>query len=76
MFSVVSATFLIMPSEPAEIEAALASFRSDGHGVDTGPLLPTRLDGMELEYAKHSRMDDLDVIAHRYVDPSGDAVVV
>ena len=67
---------MLIPREPAEIQAALSSFKSDGNGVDTSPLLPEELAGMKLEQAKRSRIVDLEVVAHRYVDRSGDAVVV
>ena len=73
---VVAAIFVLIPREPTEIRAVLAWFRTDHDGAQTAPQLPARLATLRLEEAERSRIGDLYVVAHRYVDRSGDVVVV
>lgn len=71
------AMVVVVPErEPGEIEAVLASFRSGKVGAPANPQLPPRLSDMELVGAERARMDGMEAIAHRYVDRSGDEVVV
>jgi len=62
--------------DPGEIQAALASYRSGSVGVPAQSLLPERLSDLELVGADRAQLGGIDAIAHRYVDRSGDEVVV
>jgi anti-sigma factor RsiW len=62
--------------DPGEIQAALASYRSGSVGVPVESLLPERLSDLELVGAYRAQLGGIDAIAHRYVDRSGDEVVV
>ncbi len=74
--AVVAAVALMPEPEPREIEAVLASFRSGNVGAPTDPLLPPRLEELELVRATETRIEGREAIAHTYVDGSGDEVVV
>ncbi|MFN2389955.1 MAG: anti-sigma factor [Actinomycetota bacterium] len=75
--ALVVAVIVAMPArEPREIEAVLSSFRSGNVGAPTDPELPERLSELELVGATKPRLEGHDVVAHRYVDRSGDEVVV
>lgn len=68
---------LLLPERsPAEIDAALASFRTADRGVSAQPQLPERLADLELVRATTVRLGGFSAVAHSYVDPSGDEVVV
>ncbi|MDQ3619990.1 MAG: hypothetical protein M3391_07675 [Actinomycetota bacterium] len=62
--------------DPGEIQAALASYRSGTVGAPAESRLPERLSDLDLVGADRARIGGIDAIAHRYVDPSGDEVVV
>ncbi|MDQ3954313.1 MAG: hypothetical protein M3285_02025 [Actinomycetota bacterium] len=74
---VVAGAILLLPErEPREIEAALAAFRNRNAGVSVESQLPARLAELKLTEATHVEFGDLDAVAHTYVDPSGDEVVI
>jgi Putative zinc-finger len=73
----VTAVVLAIPRQPREIEAVLASFER-GHrmGSLSEPKLPAHLANLTLDRAEESELAGLEVVAHHYLDPSGDEVVV
>lgn len=75
--AVIVAFMVLAPQrEPREIEAVLAAFRSGSVGTPTDPQLPEQLSELELVGATHTRLEGRDVIAHSYIDRSGDEIVV
>lgn len=62
--------------EPPEIEAILTAFRDQQTGSSEKPRLPARLGNLELVRSGRTPVDGMDAIAHTYVDPSGDEVIV
>lgn len=74
--AVVGVLFLLPARGPGEIDAALAAFRSGKTGAPARSELPARLADLELLRSERVEVDGLDAIAHRYVDPSGDEIVV
>jgi hypothetical protein len=74
--AVVAVVMLLTESDPREIEAALAAFRSQRVGAPVEPQLPQRLGQLELVRSGRTDIDGMGAVAHTYVDPSGDEVVV
>jgi hypothetical protein len=73
----VTAVVLAIPRQPGEIEAVLASFeRGRPMGSLSEPELPARLANLTLDRAEEGELAGLEVVAHHYLDPSGDEVVV
>ena len=73
--AVVAAAATLLPQrDPPEIQAALAAFRADTVGDPAEPELPTRLGHLELVGSNY--LAGVDAVAHRYVDGSGDEVMV
>lgn len=73
--AVLAAAATLLPQrDPPEIQAALAAFRADAVGDPAEPELPTRLGHLELVGSNY--LDGVDAVAHRYVDGSGDEVMV
>ncbi len=64
-------------SQPAQIQAALASFRhGDLSGQPASALLPKQLDHMELVEVARTSLKGTEVVAHVYVDRTNTKVVV
>jgi hypothetical protein len=73
----VATVVLAIPRQPREIEAVLASFGSGRPmGTLSEPELPERLANLRLDRAEEGELAGLEVVAHHYLDPSGDEVVV
>jgi len=68
--------FLLPEREPREIEAALVAFRNRSAGVSVESRLPARLAELRLTDSARVQLGGVDAIAHTYVDPSGDEVVI
>jgi hypothetical protein len=73
----VATVVLTIPRQPREIEAVLSSFES-GRPIGTlsEPEVPARLANLTLDRAEEGELAGLEVVAHHYLDPSGDEVVV
>ncbi len=72
-----AAVMLLVPEgHPREIEAALDAFRTPEAGIPVEPQLPRRLGQLKLVRSSERVIGDLDAVAHTYVDPSGDEIVV
>jgi hypothetical protein len=69
-------SLLIAEREPREIEAVLAAFRERPQGSPVEPQLPSRLRSLQLVDSGRTKLAGIDAVAHTYVDPSGDEVVV
>lgn len=68
--------FLLPERSPAEIDAALASFRTAPNSTSVESQLPARLADLELTGTEAVTLGSFDAVAHSYIDPSGDEVVV
>jgi hypothetical protein len=77
LVAVVVAVVLATPRQPEEIQAALSSFESARPmGTLSEPQLPGRLANLRLDRAEEGELAGLEVVAHHYLDPSRDEVVV
>jgi hypothetical protein len=70
------ATFLSPARDPQEIQEALATFRGPRAGSVATPQLPARLGRLELVRTFNTEAGEIKSVAHTYVDPSGDEVIV
>ncbi len=74
--AVVGMMFLLPEREPREIEAALVAFRNRSAGVSVESRLPARLAELRLTESAQVQLGGVEVVAHTYVDPSGDEVII
>jgi len=74
--TVVAGSTLLQARDPREITAVLSAFRDRQTGTPERPRLPEQLGKLELVHSGRTSVGDMDAVAHTYVDPSGDEVVV
>jgi len=70
------ASLLMSEEEPREIEAVLAAFQERPNASPVEPRLPSRLRSLKLVDSGRTNLAGMETVAHTYVDPSGDEVVV
>ncbi|MGI8408023.1 MAG: hypothetical protein ACR2L3_05890, partial [Actinomycetota bacterium] len=70
------AAFWSPARDPQEIRETLAMFREQRAGSAAAPQLPPRLGSLELVRSFSTDVGEIKAVAHTYVDPSGDEVVV